>query len=120
MKPKHLSALVCCLCLLLFLTTGCHKELPPHIKDFGPQKVKAGEVFNVQPGGLSAMWIKADNVTDTTTIVWGKIQVNTFKEPYGVSALIPKELYASSGPVQIHLLDTKTGAKSNIVVLDIK
>jgi hypothetical protein len=119
MKLKNVGIFIACFSLTL-LIIGCQKNQPPHIKDFGPQKVEAGAAFNVQPNGLSAMWIKADHITDNTTIVWGEKQINTFKEPYGVSALIPKELYASPGPVQIYLFDTKTGAKSNIVVLNIK
>lgn len=102
--------------LIVFLSVGCKKDAPPVIKKFGPTKTKAGQGFNIQPDGVSAMWVRAANVTDTTVIVWGDTRVPTFRDPKDsnvITAPITKELYAKPGQYQIYLLDTKTGAKSN-------
>ncbi len=107
--------------VLVFFSIGCAKPTPPPlIKDFGPKKTKAAQGFNVQPDGTSALWIQAANTTESTIIVWGDRQVRTFKEPYGLSAPIQKELYDKPGSYNIYLLDTVTGAKSNSVVFTVE
>ncbi len=118
MKLRSLRILI----LILFvavISVGCKKATPPVLKDFGPTKTKAGQDFNVQPDGGTAIWVKAENITETTTIVWGDRRVPTFKAANVsdlLTASIPKELYAKPGQYQIYLLDTKTGAKSNSMV----
>ncbi|MGO9613940.1 MAG: hypothetical protein ACLPX5_13015 [Dissulfurispiraceae bacterium] len=120
MKSKFLSTSILVFLMFIYFS-GCHKTAPPLIlKDFGPTKTRAGEGFNIQPNGSSAMWVKADNVTETTVIVWGENHLRSFKEPYGISTLIPKELYAKPGKYQIYLLDTETGAKSNSVFFNVE
>lgn len=99
--------------LIFFMFAGCEKAGSPVLTEIGPIKTKAGVKFNLQPSGEAAMWVHAQNVTDTTVIVWGERQLRTDKQPYGASAGVPGELYAKPGQFQIHLLDTKTGVKSN-------
>lgn len=120
MKLRNVSVLVVFMSMFLIII-GCEKaEKPIVIKDFGPTKTKAGQVFNVQPNGESAIWVAAENATLTTAIVWGERRLGTTKEPYGASALVPKDLYAKPGQYQIYLLDTKTGAKSNRMVFTVE
>jgi len=101
--------------LLLFvvIAVGCSKAMSPAITDFGPQKTKAGQVFNAQPDGKSALWVRAENFTDTTVVMWDDKKLLTYKQPYGGSATVPRELYSKPGQYRISLLDTKTGVKSN-------
>jgi hypothetical protein len=106
--------------LVIVSIIGCTKAAPPVIKDFGPAKTKAGQEFNVTANGSSAVWIAADNVTNTTVVVWDDRRIPSFKEPYGMSAPIPKELYSKPGQYRIYLLDTKSGAKSNGVVFTVE
>jgi hypothetical protein len=108
------------LVLLIGFSLGCAKAGPMVIRDFGPTKTKAGQVFNAQPGGVAAIWIKADNVADTAVVVWGEKRLPSFKQTYGMSATVPKELYAVPGEYQIFLLDTKTGAKSKSVTFTVE
>jgi hypothetical protein len=120
MKPWHLKV-VCLSFLIIFLFIGCSKA-PPVLKQMGPIKTKAGVAFNVQPNGESAMWFKTENATQTTVAVWGETRLNTtFVNPKELTALVvPKELYSKPGQFQIYLLDTKTGAKSNSLILTIE
>ena len=87
------------------------------LKKFGPNDIKAGEVFNKQPNGESAIWAQADNVTLTTALVLNNEVL--FSQAYPkdnlVTALVPKNLYASPGEYPLWLLDTKTNRKSNTV-----
>ena len=112
MDPRNLNFLVLSL-LIIFLFVGCSKG-PPVLKQMGPMKTKTGEGFNVQPNGESAIWTITENATKTTVIVWGGTQLHsTFGTAKGVTAVVPKELYSKPGQFEVHLLDTKTGKKSN-------
>ena len=83
--------------------------------------MQAGQGFNPQAHGESAMWATVQNATDTTVIVWGETKLPTFKQAEGVlTAPVPKELYAKPGEYNIYLLDTDTGAKSNSVVFTVE
>jgi hypothetical protein len=116
MKLRIPSIIILTLFILLNLS-GCKKEQSTLIiKEIGPTKTKAGQGFNVQPEGMSALWVIAENVTDTTFIVWDGKLLKSFKAPYGISAPVPEEHYAKPGSYQIYLLDTKTFAKSNSLV----
>lgn len=100
---------------------GCKKASPPLLKEIGPAQTKAGQGINVQPEGVSAIWTKTKNATETTIIVWGETQLHTtFGSSNGLTALVPKELYSKPGQFQIYLLDTKTGTKSNSLVFTVE
>lgn len=121
MRLRNLSILV--VFLMFFAFAGCEKAtLPLVLKEIGPLKTKAGQGFNVQPNGEPAMWFKAENATKTTLAVWGETRLNTtFVNPTELTAsVVPKELYSKPGQIQIYLLDTKTGAKSNSIVFTIE
>ncbi len=120
MRSKNLSILV--IFLIFFVFARCEKGTPSLVlKEIGPVKTKTGQAFNVQPNGESAMWFKAENATKTTVAVWGETRLDTtYVSPTELTALIvPKELYSKPGQIQIYLLDTKTGAKSNSLTLTI-
>jgi hypothetical protein len=102
---------------------GCEKATqPPVLKEIGPVKTEVNQGFNVQPNGESTMWFKAENATITTVAVWGETRLNTlFVNPTELTAsVVPKELYSKPGQIQIYLLDTKTGTKSNSIVFTIE
>ena len=120
MNSRNLSILVVFLIFVVF--TGCKKATPSFVlKEIGPVKTKTGQAFNVQPNGQAAMWIRAENATKTTVILWGEIQLNTtFGSPNYLTALVPTELYSKPGRFNICLLDTKTSAKSNSLIFTIE
>lgn len=82
---------------------------------FGPQPVKAGKNFNVQPNGQSAMWAQGDSITPSTVIVLNNLPLKSLpnKDGKSVTAFVPQELYTTPGEFQLFLLDTKTNSKSN-------
>ena len=113
MRVKNMSILVATIAMI-FSFIGCEKAGPPVLTEIGPTKTKAGVVFNVQPDNEAAMWIKAENATESTVAVWGEKQIPTyFKDAKYLTASVPKELYAKPGQYQVYLLDKKTSTKSN-------
>jgi hypothetical protein len=118
MKLDKLIMFLVLLCFV-FAFGGCQqKEAPPlKIVKVGPAPIKAGQDFNVQPDGTSAIWLETENATKTTVVVWGETELRSaFGSPNSVTASVPKELYSKPGQFQISLLDKKTGAKSNSIV----
>jgi hypothetical protein len=117
MNARSVSILF--LILIALIAAGCKKTTPPTIlKEIGPAGIKAGEGFYVQPDGVSAMWVKTENATPKTVIMWGDQKIRTdFKEPQFLTAPVPKELYAKPGRYQIYLIDSETGAKSNSLTM---
>jgi hypothetical protein len=118
MRLRNLTVLF----LILFLSFsfwGCSSSQAPLVlTEIGPSKTKVGQGFNIQPDGGSAMWAGASNATKTTVIVWGEKQLDTtFQNPKLLTAGVPKDFYSKPGQNQIYLLDTKTGVKSNSLVL---
>jgi hypothetical protein len=121
MRLRNLSILV--VFLIFFVSAACQKATPPPVlKEIGPVKTKVNQGFNVQPNGESAMWFKAENATRTTVAVWGETRLSTtYVSPTELTALVaPKELYSKAGQIQIYLLDTETGTKSNSITLTIE
>lgn len=121
MNWKKLSILFLFL-FTIFVFTGCKKGAEPLVlKEIGPTKTKAGQEFNVQPNGESAIWAKTENATQTTVIVWVETRLKGHvRVPDLATGVVPKELYSKPGKFQIYLLDTKTGAKSNQLIFTVE
>lgn len=107
--------------MILLIVAGCKKASEqPVLKEIGPTKTKAGQVFNLQPDGGAAMWAITENATKDTVIVWGEKKLNTaYVNPKLITASVPQELYAKPGQYQIYLLDIKTGMKSSNLVFTV-
>ena len=107
--------------IILLAFAGCKKPAEqPVLKEIGPIKTKAGQVFNKQPDGAAAMWAITEHATKDTVIVWGEKKLNTaYVNPKMITASVPQELYAKPGQYQIYLLDIKTGIKSNNLVFTV-
>ena len=115
------NSVMLALVLMVFLFSACKRTVPPVLEEFGPVRIKVGQDFNVQGDGTSALWARTENATKTTVIVWEETQlVTTFGSAAILSALVPKALYAKPGRVNIYLLDTKTGAKSNVMSVTVE
>jgi hypothetical protein len=121
MRSKKLIILVLFLSII-FVCVGCKKAVPPPmLKEIGPTNTKAGQEFNVQPNGESAIWAKTENATQTTVIVWVETRLKGHvRVPDLATGVVPKELYSKPGKFQIYLLDTKTGAKSNQLIFTVE
>jgi len=97
---------------------GCatqQKSRPLVLKKFGPEHIRAGQVFNKQPNGESALWAETENATPTTVFVLNGVPLESAPQSEGraVSAIVPKRLYEKPGEYPLYLLDKKTNRKSN-------
>lgn len=69
-----------------------------------PPRTRAGQGFNLQPGGQSALAVQAADATSDTVIVWGtRTLVTTYGGPTLLTALVPVELYARPGRYLVYL-----------------
>jgi len=92
------------------------------IVKFGPESTTAGQVFNAQPSGESALWVTAENIPTKTVIVFNNTNLKSFvgKDGKLITAIVPKNMYEKPGSYPLFLLDTETNAKSNEVVFSVK
>jgi hypothetical protein len=89
---------------------------------YGPDNVIAGQIFNEQPNGDSAIWTETDGATDSTVLVLNDVNLVSCVQNDGnlVTAIVPAWLYQYSGEFYLYLLDIKTNIKSNAVQFLIK
>jgi peptidoglycan/LPS O-acetylase OafA/YrhL len=72
---------------------------------FGPDKVFAGERFNVQDG-LSAMWVRLSSpVSPQSCVVFQGQKLHSVVSGSLVTALVPDDLLKKPGEVEIYVLD---------------
>ncbi len=92
---------------------------PPAIISVTPKTTLAGHPFNPQPNGLSAISIECTNATPRSILLWNRTPLPTF---YGnslwLTALIPKELYATPGTYEISI--ASDGVASNKVPFQVR
>lgn len=96
-------------------TTGPVPELvtlPPSggtalvLRRLGDQGAAPGQLFNVQPGNVSGLWLECENATKETVIVFGGIPLaTTFESPTLLTAPLAPELYAAEGRHPVFLLN---------------
>jgi hypothetical protein len=68
------------------------------IISFGPTQTKAGQGFNVQPSGESAIWVKFDKPPPRgTRIVFDGQPLDTMLGQDSATAAVPNALFASAG-----------------------
>lgn len=86
---------------------------------FGPNPVRAGLLFNGQPGGMSALWIQARGATSDTVVVFGGTPLPSVVGPGLdlVTAVVPPDLYSRAGQIAISLRNAS--GQSNTVELEV-
>ncbi len=114
-RGSRMLVVVCCAVAVLAACSNVGSEKKLTLLKYGPEEIRAGQVFNKQPNGESAIWSKAANATKDTVFVLNGVSLQTAVSADGseVSALVPKELYSKPGEYPLYLLDTKTNKKSN-------
>lgn len=116
LKMVSLSSIFLIAVGMLFVSCSSKQETRPLVlKKFGPNEVKAGQVFNKQPNGESAIWAETENVTPSTIFVLEGVRLESAMHADGktASAFVPKNLYQKPGEYTLYLLDTKSNKKSN-------
>ncbi len=80
-----------------------HENL--QITNWGPQRTPAGVVFNAQPDGNAALWIRMNQSLDgaMATIDFNGHQLTATVQGELVTAIVPASLYAASGTYPLHV-----------------
>ena len=107
---------------------GCQSQAPSQsskmiLKSVGPDNIKAGVKFNVQPDGFSAAWLNTEGVPKTAFPVLAGVElhsVNVRDQGTLVTVLVPDKLTQAPGSYPIYLLDKATGKKSNEIRFVVK
>jgi len=92
------------------------------ITAWGPQSTVAGQPFNEQPDGASALWIRCDCFPEETVVVFGNERVKTTLRPADgliTTHITDHSLYAGAGELHVELLDQSTGATVSVGVFRI-
>jgi hypothetical protein len=92
------------------------------LKKFGPEEVKAGQIFNRQPNGESAIWAETEHATPTTVFILNGVPLESsiYSDSKAASAIIPKQLYEKPGKYTLYLFDKTTNKKSNKMIFLVK
>jgi hypothetical protein len=92
----------------------------PKILKFGPDRIVAGESFNLQRDGKSAMWIKTSGATFCAVIVFrGHALPTVVENPSMVTAGVPDELCSMAGKADVHLKDRLSGQVSKTITIPV-
>lgn len=86
------------------------------IKTWSPQSTTAGQAFNVQPNGDSALWFEASGLNGTTASYElrfddKKLDGFAIATNVGGSAHVPMSLISKPGKYPVTLLDKRNGKK---------
>lgn len=110
------------------LLVGCGQQAPTDaskmlLKSVGPDNIKAGVKFNVQPDGSSALWLNTEGIPKTAVPVLAGVElpgVNVRDPGTLVTAIVPDKLTKTAGSYPIFLLDKPSGKKSNQIQFVVK
>jgi hypothetical protein len=125
MTSKKAASILMVFVFVAAFYMGCtaqQESKPLVIKKFGPEDIRAGQIFNKQHNGESAIWAETENATPTTVFVLNGVSLESavVSEGKGVTAVVPKNLYEKPGEYPLYLLDKKTNQKSNEMKLIVK
>lgn len=111
-------------CLVPIFVAGCQQQSAEIIlKSYGPEDIRAGAPFNVQPDGKSAMWANAIGAPPSTVPVLSGVELPEVGVRDGgtmVTAIVPNNLTAKPGKYPLFLKDKATGKKSNVIDFVVK
>ena len=118
MRAKKVVSILLLSLSLIVLFSGCSSKEESQLlvlKKFGPEDIRAGQLFNKQPDGESAIWAETENATPTTVLVLNGVSLKSavVSEGRGVTAAVPKSLYEKPGGYPLYLLDKENQQKSN-------
>jgi hypothetical protein len=79
------------------------------ISGFGPNPVKAGVPFNVQPDQQAALWVRVDQSLDGSdaTVYLDGVKLQSYISGNLITAVVPANLYAKAGQYTLHVAGSK-------------
>lgn len=94
------------------------KSSPIILERLHPPRAVAGQGFNVQPDGRSALSVACVNAGFWTTILFGDTPLKTtYGGPTWLSALVPQELLSRPGRHLVRLVDEHLGESNALELL---
>lgn len=91
--------------------------------DWGPQETTAGEAFNRQPDGSSAIWFRHSGIADSNQVeVWfGDVNLGApaIAKDIG-SFVVPARLTKQSGSIAVFLIVKSTNARIDLGVFEVR
>ena len=89
------------------------------IKNWGPKETQEGRKFNMQPNGLSAMWVKVKGVSmhSKTLVLFGGNEISDQDisvQAEAVTFFVRDELIQKSGSYKVAIIEGDTGRKINV------
>jgi hypothetical protein len=113
---------------LILFAAGCSepaKQQPaaapaqrPTLVNISPSSTIAGQKFNTQSDGRSAIGVKVKDATGAAVIVFGSNPLDTAHSADFLSAIVPPELYGTAGTVPVFIRDA--GGESNRIDFVVK
>jgi hypothetical protein len=83
------------------------------VEHWGPQETRAGQVFNEQPDGAAAFWIRVGCFPPATVVVLNNVELPTTLRPEDgliTTHITDPTLYDTPGRYSVELLDRDSGA----------
>lgn len=83
------------------------------ISSYGPAATPAGVVFNRQPDGGAAIWLRMNRSLDgdVATVVFGGTPLTGAISGNLVTAAVPASLYREPGTLDVHVVAQRGGTK---------
>ena len=116
------------LAVLVLMAAGCSEPVKEHqaaipakvpvLVSISPASTVAGQAFNPQSDGRSAIGVTFKDTTSAAVIVFGSKPLDTAHGANFLSAIVPPELYATAGNVPVFIRDA--GGESNKVDFVVK
>lgn len=93
------------------------------ITSWGPESTKAGVVFNKQPNGSAALWIRVNHSLsgDEVAVEFNGVLLQAIVSGDLVTTGVPVDLYAKPGTYKVHVITRrgKQTTKSNEVTFTV-
>lgn len=94
------------------------------ITSWGPESTKAGAVFNKQPNGSAALWIRVNQslTGDVAAIEFNGVLLQGAITGNLVTAGVPADLYAKPGTYKLHIIagEGEQSIRSNDVIFTVQ
>lgn len=88
--------------------------------EWGPHETLAGQGFNIQPDGRSAIWVSYETAPPSDArIVFDGRDLDTVTGPRSASAYVPDELFATPGDKIVYIIDM-SGRRTPTLVVAVK
>ncbi len=105
-------------------TTNATAPSALKITSWGPDSTRAGQVFNKQPNGSAALWIRVNQslAGDEAAIEFNGVLLQGNISGDLVTTVVPVDLYAKPGAYKVHVIVRKGGqsSQSNAVTFTVQ